>query len=105
MLAHEPQPESDEGPPEVEPVVRATHVEAPALDGQRRYPDLYEDEDDTVDESAEDEPGLEDDVESGIAAVHQPEPPRQEELTPQGNRRSAVTEADDLDYRCRRRRS
>ena len=31
----------DEGPPEVEPVVRATHVEAPALDGERRYPDLY----------------------------------------------------------------
>ena len=99
VLAHEPQPESDEGPPEVEPVVRATHVEAPALDGQRRYPDLYEDEDDTVDESAEDEAGLEDDVESGIAAVHRPEPPRQEELTPQGNRRSAVTEADDLEYK------
>ena len=27
--------------PEVEPVVRATHVEAPALDGERRYPELY----------------------------------------------------------------
>ena len=99
VLAHEPQPEPDEGPPEVEPVVRATHVEAPALDGQRRYPDLYGDEDDTVEESAEDDAGLEDDVESGIAAVHKPESPSQEELTPQGNRRSAVTEADDLEYK------
>ena len=29
-------------PPEVEPVVRATHVEAPALDGVERYPDLLD---------------------------------------------------------------
>ena len=34
----EPEPSS---PPEVEPVVRATHVEAPALDASERYPDLY----------------------------------------------------------------
>jgi DNA segregation ATPase FtsK/SpoIIIE, S-DNA-T family len=100
VLADEPDPEPADGPPEVEPVVRATHVEAPALDGQRRYPDLYGDEDDTVDESAEDDAGLEDDVDSGIAAVREPEPPQQEELTPQGNRRSAVTEADDLDYKA-----
>src|SRR3954452_11078937 len=31
-----PEPEDDE------PVVRATHVEAPALDGTERYPDLFE---------------------------------------------------------------
>jgi len=36
-------------PPELEPsrlVVRATHVEAPSLDGAERYPDLFGDEDD-----------------------------------------------------------
>ncbi len=36
------------GPPEPEdsePVVRATHVEAPALDGAERYPDLFGDDD------------------------------------------------------------
>ncbi len=93
----------DEGPPEVEPVVRATHVEAPALDGERRYPDLYghdEDEDQTIDQPAEDEAELEDDVAAGVAAVKQPRPPQQDELTPQGNRRSAVTEADDLEYKA-----
>ena len=31
-------------PEDREPVVRATHVEAPALDAADRYPDLYEDE-------------------------------------------------------------
>ena len=37
-----PEPEPEPGaPPEVEPVVRATHVEAPALDASERYPDLY----------------------------------------------------------------
>ena len=62
-LAH--QEPIQEGPPEVEPVVRATHVEAPALDGERRYPDLYGhdgDEDQTVDQPADDEAELEDDV-------------------------------------------
>ncbi|MDO8210680.1 DNA translocase FtsK [Conexibacter sp. CPCC 206217] len=35
-------------PPELEParlVVRATHVEAPSLDGAERYPDLFDDDD------------------------------------------------------------
>ena len=31
-------------PEDSEPVVRATHVEAPALDASERYPDFYEDE-------------------------------------------------------------
>jgi DNA segregation ATPase FtsK/SpoIIIE, S-DNA-T family len=93
----------DDGPPEVEPVVRATHVEAPALDGEQRYPDIYgqdQQADETIDQPAEeDEAGLEDDVAAGVAAVKQPpRQPRQDELTPQGNRRSAVTESDDLDY-------
>jgi DNA segregation ATPase FtsK/SpoIIIE, S-DNA-T family len=90
------------GPPEPEdrePVVRATHVEAPALDGSERYPDLYEGpEEPEPDEEPEDEPWEEPEVES----LPEPEPagdPEQEELTPMGNRRSAVTEADDYDYR------
>ncbi|HET8672945.1 MAG TPA: DNA translocase FtsK 4TM domain-containing protein, partial [Thermoleophilaceae bacterium] len=95
------QPDPAE-PPEVEPVVRATHVEAPALDGERRFPDLYgaeaadDDDADTVDEAAESE--LEDDVNAGVAAVSEGHEPRREELTPMGNRRSNVTEADDLEY-------
>src|SRR5919198_1367972 len=58
----------DEGPPEVEPVVRATHVEAPALDGEERYPDLYGHDDETAPQHQEDDDaGLEDDVASGVA--------------------------------------
>jgi S-DNA-T family DNA segregation ATPase FtsK/SpoIIIE len=101
---HEPEPEPEQRPPEVEPVVRATHVEAPALDGERRYPDLYgHDADETIEEheqepEPQEEAGLTDDVPAGVAAVHGNSPARQEELTPQGNRRSAVTEADDLEY-------
>jgi len=91
----------DDKPPEVEPVVRATHVEAPALDGERRFPDLYgQDEDDTIDESEPEpqESELGDDVAAGVAAVHE-DKPRQEELTPMGNKRSNVTEADeDAEY-------
>ncbi|HEX6459014.1 MAG TPA: DNA translocase FtsK [Thermoleophilaceae bacterium] len=94
----------DDRPPEVEPVVRATHVEAPALDGERRFPDLFgqEDEADTIDESQpeseEAESEIEDDVTAGVAAVHEDDVPRQEQLTPMGNKRSAVTEADDIQY-------
>jgi S-DNA-T family DNA segregation ATPase FtsK/SpoIIIE len=70
-----PEPGGEHVPPEVEPLVRATHVEAPALDEDR---DL--DEVETLSEPVEE---------------HEPEVA---ELTPQGNRRSSVTEADDLDY-------
>jgi DNA segregation ATPase FtsK/SpoIIIE, S-DNA-T family len=85
-----PEPEDEE------PVVRATHVEAPALDASERYPDMYGEE--------EPEPEPEEDD-----SWDEPEPeplpkpdeaePEQEELTPMGNRRSAVTEADDYEYR------
>jgi S-DNA-T family DNA segregation ATPase FtsK/SpoIIIE len=86
-----PEPENQE------PVVRATHVEAPALDGSERYPDLY----DKAAHAAEPEPELEPEAEPEEPA---PAPtieqePDQPELTPMGNRRSAVTESDDLDYR------
>jgi DNA segregation ATPase FtsK/SpoIIIE, S-DNA-T family len=76
-----PEPENHE------PVVRATHVEAPALDGSERYPDLY------------DEREPEPDPEEPAPAPTVEEELEQPELTPMGNRRSAVTESDDLDYR------
>jgi S-DNA-T family DNA segregation ATPase FtsK/SpoIIIE len=95
----------EDKPPEVEPVVRATHVEAPALDGERRFPDLYghDDEADTIDESEPEADALEselgDDVAAGVAAVRKDAQAPQEELTPMGNKRSAVTEADeDAEY-------
>ena len=92
-----PLPESERmEPPEPEdrePVVRATHVEAPALDGAERYPDLYGEEE-------EEEPPFEGPEE---AVYDEPEPDEEpegeEQLTPMGNRRSAVTESDDIDYR------
>jgi DNA segregation ATPase FtsK/SpoIIIE, S-DNA-T family len=79
-----PEPENQE------PVVRSTHVEAPALDGSERYPDLYG----AGPPPREPEPEPEED----------PPPTRNEseeqpELTPMGNRRSPVTESDDFDYR------
>jgi DNA segregation ATPase FtsK/SpoIIIE, S-DNA-T family len=92
--------------PEVEPLVRATHVEAPALDGPV--------EDDPTTGEPESPPftdavpaPAEDNSDAG-AGLHSPRAPfpRAERaaaaadagLTPQGNRRSKVTEADDFDY-------
>jgi S-DNA-T family DNA segregation ATPase FtsK/SpoIIIE len=77
-------------PRDARPVVRATHVEAPALDGEvaAEAPDAEETGPEPEPEPP-DGPELEPEVE-GV------EP--DEELTPQGNVRSAVTEADDLDY-------
>src|SRR5215212_4013073 len=105
------QPVEPPEPEDREPVVRATHVEAPALDGSQRYPDLYgapeepePDEQPQEDEHDQpwDEPEIEALPEPEIEALPQPEPvaePAAEELTPMGNHRSAVTEADDYDYR------
>ncbi|HEY1360171.1 MAG TPA: DNA translocase FtsK 4TM domain-containing protein [Thermoleophilaceae bacterium] len=80
-------------PPEVEPVVRATHVEMPALEEEEAE---FEPE---PDPEPEPEPEL---IEPDEEPVHEPEPsaesPEPEQLTPQGNKRSAVTEADDIDY-------
>ncbi len=90
-----PEPENEE------PVVRATHVEAPALDASERYPDMYGEPDEEPEpepEDEEDEPWEEPEPEP----LPQPDSdgePEQEELTPMGNRRSAVTEADDYNYR------
>jgi S-DNA-T family DNA segregation ATPase FtsK/SpoIIIE len=79
-----------------EPVVRATHVEAPALDAAERYPDLYPE--DEVEDAVVDELDPPDDPTEPLPAPDD-EPAEQEELTPMGNRRSAVTEADDVEYR------
>ena len=57
--ARRPDPGESVEPPEPEdqePVVRATHVEAPALDGSERYPDMY-DEDEPAEPEPEEEPG------------------------------------------------
>ena len=89
-------------PPESEnhePVVRATHVEAPALDGSERYPDLYEEPPQAA-EPDEPEPQPEPELpRPGPMDEQEPAEPDQPELTPMGNRRSPVTESDDLDYR------
>ncbi len=88
-------------PEDSEPVVRATHVEAPALDGSERYPDLYEEDEEPAEESfSEPEPAPEPIPEPDPTVVAaEPEPAEEPALTPQGNRRSAVTESDDIDYR------
>ncbi len=70
-----PAPERSMGPPEppgVDPVVHATHVEAPALDAETRYPDLFEDEPEPEEpeEIVHDEPEVPDAVEAepGVTA-------------------------------------
>jgi S-DNA-T family DNA segregation ATPase FtsK/SpoIIIE len=84
--------------PDVEPLVRATHVEAPALDRG---------DDDQEPEPADSEPVVEEPELGEPAADRMRAPfPRAEraaadaedELTPQGNRRSEVTEAADVEY-------
>ena len=90
-----------ERPPEVEPVVRATHVEAPALDGAERYPDLFEEERDDDSGAPEDEPP-EPGEEAAEDATAPPAAERSavgpEDLTPQGRFRSSVTEAKGFAY-------
>jgi DNA segregation ATPase FtsK/SpoIIIE, S-DNA-T family len=83
---HPPEPDHRE------PVVRATHVEAPALDASERYPDLYGGPEEPAEPPQLEPPEPEPET---ITEETPAEPP---ELTPMGNRRSAVTESDDLDY-------
>ena len=93
----------------MEPVVHATHVEAPALDAESRYPDLFGHE---PDDAGDPEPPTVDartrrrgapaaePTEDDPAVVEAPARPTtvQEPLTPMGNRRTGVTEAEDIDY-------
>jgi DNA segregation ATPase FtsK/SpoIIIE, S-DNA-T family len=108
----EPVPAHGE-PPEVEPVVRATHVEMPVRDEAPEQPagpvPGEEDEEEDWDEPGEDDPVAEplpgenapDPVETEVTprGGADPSPGSEAELTPQGERRSPVTEADDFDYR------
>jgi S-DNA-T family DNA segregation ATPase FtsK/SpoIIIE len=94
--AEPPEPEDSE------PVVRATHVEAPALDASERYPDMFEGEEapdeqptDPFGEAVE-EPEAEAEL---IEPAPVPEPLPDESLTPQGHRRSPVTESEEVEYR------
>jgi S-DNA-T family DNA segregation ATPase FtsK/SpoIIIE len=115
-----PAPPAADGPPEppgVEPVVHATHVEAPALDAENRFPDLFgDDAEPEQPQEAPDTDWTEDDepfeAAAGVEAIPEQaidgetadlpalEPDAvQEPLTPMGNRRTdGVTEADDVDY-------
>jgi DNA segregation ATPase FtsK/SpoIIIE, S-DNA-T family len=89
-LPYEPLPTiAPPEPEDREPVVRATHVEVPALE-EGEYEDFEPDDDD---------PGPEFEAVPEPEAEEAEEPDEQEQLTPMGNRRSAVTESDDIDYR------
>ena len=90
-----PLPPEDDQPPEVEPVVRATHVEVPA--GEEDVEEFDIDDEPDVDEVEAFEEEAEPEPEPAVE-----EEPVQEELTPMGNRRTPVTESDDLDYRLPR---
>ena len=122
VLAAGPQPEAADDEeattvPDVEPVVRATHVEAPALDAEQRYPDLFGDDEADDDEEAAEEPAAlgdeaaDDEDDAGLDPQTADEHDEDEEvrprlgeidpsrLTPQGRLRGSVTEADDFVYR------
>jgi DNA segregation ATPase FtsK/SpoIIIE, S-DNA-T family len=78
-------------PEDREPVVRATHVEVPTQDTHEF--DEYEPEHDEEPEPEFDEPEVE------PVPEYEPEETGGEvELTPMGNRRSPVTESDDIEY-------
>ena len=90
-------------PPDVEPVVRATHVEAPVAEWPPEADeDLAPEPDPGPDPepAAEAESELRDAPEEGLAIEPDPEPVAYEDadLTPQGKLRSNVTEADDFVY-------
>jgi S-DNA-T family DNA segregation ATPase FtsK/SpoIIIE len=97
-------------PPEAdtnELVVRATHVEAPSLDGANRFPELFD--------ATAGAGGGDDEAEAATVAlpaaapeedaeVEEPAPgpaaePEQSELTPQGRYRASVTEAEDFNWK------
>jgi len=93
-------------PPGVEPVVHATHVEAPALDAESRFPDLFGGDEEGRGQRAEaelvDETAREHSEDPSVVEAPMPDPdappPVQQPLTPMGNARTGVTEADDVDY-------
>ncbi|MGB2709973.1 MAG: DNA translocase FtsK, partial [Conexibacter sp.] len=110
-LARSPRPQPPDPAPEpIQPpepvherlVVRATHVEAPSLDGRERYPDLYgedaeppvlDDEQETAEHDALPEIAeleLEEPDEPGVIAGEGEADPAS--LTPQGRYRASITD-------------
>ncbi len=100
----QPEPEPAVPEPDGEPVVRATHVEAPAIYGEESEELDFEAEPDPIPQTGQgegltpaqaqsqseiDEAGEEEGGETGEGLT----------LTPQGNRRSDVTESEEIDYR------
>ncbi|MEA2231028.1 MAG: segregation ATPase FtsK/SpoIIIE, family [Solirubrobacteraceae bacterium] len=93
-------------PPDSEVVVRATHVEAPSLDGATRYPDLYgEPVPDPEPEAAasadaldlgDEPPELPDPTE---ILGREPPVPTAADLTPQGRLRGSVTDDPGFEWR------
>jgi len=100
-------------PPDREVIVRATHVEAPSLDGATRYPDLFgepapdpqpEPDDEPVveavapapEEQPEDDDAQRDSTEV-MARVHRALSPS--DLTPQGRLRGTVTDDPGFEWR------
>ncbi len=102
-----PEPPEPLAPPEPDSdlVVRATHVEAPPLDGTQRYPDLFGDATPVADVEDGDEPGpvtaeLEE-LEAADAPDAAPDRPTPEagDLTPQGRYRDEVTDDPGFEWR------
>ncbi|MCP9489234.1 MAG: DNA translocase FtsK, partial [Solirubrobacteraceae bacterium MAG38_C4-C5] len=95
-----PQPFGPPEPEGLEPIVRATHVEAPSLDAVERYPDLFGDgtaltpDDLEAEEEPESEPAARAEAEPGPPSLdEQPTVSiRAEDLTPQGRLRGTVTD-------------
>ena len=84
-------------PEDREPVVRATHVEMPAHETEEfeEYDEEYLDTgSDPLPEATADE--IEDP--GGLTPAEMEPEPADRELTPMGNKRSPVTESDDIDY-------
>ena len=84
-VPYEPLPPiSPPEPDDHEPIVRATHVEVPSVEETDEFEELELE----AEEVPEYEPEMAGD-----------EPDEEPELTPMGNRRSPVTESDDIEYR------
>jgi DNA segregation ATPase FtsK/SpoIIIE, S-DNA-T family len=115
-----PSEQVEPRPPEIEPIVRATHVEAPPPGGADEEPEIVseaelerrpdpeavtEAEPERRPEPGPYDPGQAEATEQGEPEGEEAEPEEEAEpaeLTPQGNRRGAVMEADDYDYRIPR---
>ncbi|MGN6189292.1 MAG: DNA translocase FtsK [Conexibacter sp.] len=112
----EPEPVIPPEPEDERLVVRATHVEAPSLDGRERYPDLYGEDTPEVGEAfgadVDDEPQtleqleLEEPTEPGVTTGEAAAESAQQrpdvdpaDLTPQGRYRASVTDDPEFVWR------